>query len=108
MRDDGDPSAVVEQVAVIVREPPGWVAPQHEGEAIRMLRSGGHLGAAHHKAFFNGPLILRKPGDEMREERRSQRFLDRTTVSWINNCGTPEELAKSFLSSVGLARNVAE
>jgi hypothetical protein len=42
------------------------------------------------------------------EECRYQRFLDRTAVSWINNCGTPEELAESFISAVGLARNVAE
>jgi hypothetical protein len=103
-----DPGAVVvRQVAVIVREPPGWVAPQHDGEAIGMLRSGGHLGAAHHEAFFNGSLILRTPHDEVREERRYQRFLDRTTVSWINNCGTPGELAESFISAVGLAQNIA-
>jgi hypothetical protein len=104
-----DPSAVVvEQVAAIVREPPGWVAPRHEAEAVRMLRSGGHLGAAHHEAFFNGSLILRTRDDELREECRYQRFLDRTAVSWINNCGTSEELAESFISAVGLARNVAE
>jgi hypothetical protein len=104
-----DPAPIaVERVAVIVREPPGWVPPQHEGEAIRVLRSGGYLGAAHHEAFFNGSLILRTPDDEKREECRYQRFLDRTAVSWINNCGTPEELAKSFMSAMGLARNVAE
>jgi CobW/HypB/UreG, nucleotide-binding domain len=101
-------AAVVKQVAVIVREPSGWLAPQHDGEAIRMLRSGGHPGAARHEAFFNGSLILRTPDDQMREGCRYQRFLDRTTVSWVNNCGTPGELVHSFISAVGLARNIAE
>jgi hypothetical protein len=104
-----DPATVVVgQVAAIVREPPGWVAPQHEGEVIRMLQSGGHPRAAHNEAFFNGSLILTTRDDEMREECRYQRFLDRTAVSWINNCGTPEELVKAFISAVGLARTVAE
>lgn len=104
-----DPSAiVVRQVAVIVREPPGWAAPRRQDETITMLRSGGHPGAAHHEAFFNGSLILRTRDDEMREQCRFQRFLDRTAVSWINNSGTPEELAGNFMSAVGLTQNAAE
>jgi hypothetical protein len=37
---------------------------------------------------------------KLREERRYRRLLDRTTVSWNNNCGTPETLVDNFISAV--------
>jgi len=92
--------AEIEHVAVIVREPPDWVPPAHE-EAVRFLRSGGyseHL--QHHELFFNGSLILRTASDSRREEERYRRLLNRTEVSWINNCNTPEKLAESFISAI--------
>ena len=98
-------AAVVEHVAVIVREPPGkmppgGVPPGQQGHAVRMLKSGGYPEFRHHhEAFFNGSLILRTADDELREERRYRRLLDRATVSWINNCGTPETLVDSFISA---------
>jgi hypothetical protein len=54
----------------------------------------------HHEAFFNGSLILTTEDDRLREERRYRRLLGRTTVSWINNCGTPEALLANFISAV--------
>jgi hypothetical protein len=96
-------AAVVKHVAVVVREPPGWVPPGQKGHAVRMLKSGGYPEFLHHhEAFFNGSLILKTADDELREERRYRRLLDRTTVSWINNCGTPETLEDSFISAAVL------
>jgi hypothetical protein len=92
---------VVEQVAVVVRESVGWVPPAQRGEAVMVLENHGDSGFVHHhEAFFNGSLILTTEDDKLREERRYQRLLDRTTVSWINNCGTPEALAGNFITAV--------
>ncbi len=94
-------AAVVEQVAVVVREPPGWSPPGQGGAAVRELESEGEVGSVHHhEAFFNGSLILREEADKLREERHYLRLLNRTTVSWINNCGTPEALLGNFISAV--------
>ena len=92
---------VVEHVAVVVREPPGWLPPGRGGEAVRELESEGDADSAHHhEAFFNGSLILTAEDDKLREEWHYRRLLDRTTVSWINNCGTPESLVVNFISAV--------
>jgi hypothetical protein len=94
-------AAVVEHVAVIVREPAGWSPPAPGGEAVIALENQAGLGSVHHhEAFFNGSLILTTEDDKLREEQRYQRLLDRTTVSWINNCGTPEALLAGFISAV--------
>ena len=101
---------VVEHVAVVVREPPGWLPPGRGGEAVRELESEGDVGSAHHhEAFFNGSLILTTEADKLREEWHYRRLLDRTAVSWINNCGTPEALVDNFISAVpGGCRTDAE
>ena len=92
---------VVEQVAVVVREPAGWSPPGQSGEAVRAIESDGEVGSIHHhEAFFNGSLILTAEEDKLREERHYQRLLDRTKISWINNCSTPEALAENFISAV--------
>jgi hypothetical protein len=94
-------ATVVEHVAVVVREPPGWLPPGQRAEAVRELESEGDVGYVHHhEAFFNGSLILMGKEDKLREERHFRRLLDRTTVSWINNCGTPETLVDTFISAV--------
>ena len=94
-------SAMVEHVAVVVREPPGWVPPGQGAEAVREIESEGNVGSAHHhEGFFNGSLILTTEEDKLREERHYRRLIDRTTVSWINNCGTPETLVDNFISAV--------
>ena len=54
----------------------------------------------HHEAFFNGSLILTTEDDELREQRRYRQLLDRTAVSWINNCGSPDALVDTFVSAV--------
>jgi hypothetical protein len=91
----------VDHVAVVVREPADWLPPSHGGEEVRALESEGAVGLIHHhEAFFNGSLILTAKGDKLREERRYRRLLDRATVSWINNCGTREDLVASFISAV--------
>jgi hypothetical protein len=92
---------VVEHVAVVVREPAGWLPPAPGGEAVRVLRSQGDVGFVHHhEAFFNGSLILTTEDDKLREERRYRRLFDRTTVSWINNCGTPDNMVDKFISAI--------
>lgn len=92
---------LVEHVAVVVREPPGWLPPGRRAEAVRELGSEGDAGSAHHhEAFFNGSLIMTAEDDKLREEWRYRQLLDRTTVSWINNHGTPEALAGNFISAV--------
>jgi hypothetical protein len=91
----------VGHVAVVVREPAGWLPPSPEGEAVRALENEGDTGPArHHEAFFNGSLILATEQDRLREERRYRQLLDRTRVSWINNCSTPETLVDNFISAV--------
>jgi hypothetical protein len=91
----------IEHVAVVVREPADWSPPARGGEAVRALESEGDTGLIHHhEAFFNGSLILTTEDDKLREERRYMHLLDRTTVSWINNCGTPEALVGNFISAV--------
>jgi hypothetical protein len=94
-------ATVVEKVAVIVREPAGWSPSALGGQAVMALENEGGLGLVHHhEAFFNGSLILATDDDRLREERRYRRLLGRTTVSWINNCGTPEALVSNFISAV--------
>ena len=91
----------VGHVAVVVREPAGWVPPGREGEAVRALATEAGTGPArHHEAFYNGSLILTSNGDRSREERRYRQLLHHTPVSWINNCGTREALVSNFLSAV--------
>ncbi|MGE5286633.1 MAG: GTP-binding protein [Micromonosporaceae bacterium] len=94
-------ATVVTHVAVVVREPAGWRPPAQGGEAVMVLESEGGLGFVHHhEAFFNGSLILTTEDDRLREKRRYRRLLDRTTVSWVNNCGTREALVDNFISAV--------
>ena len=94
-------ATVVEHVAVVVREPPDWLPPGRQGEAVRALESEGEVGLVHHhEAFFNGSLILTTEDDKLREERHYRQLLGRTTVSWINNCSTPEALVGNFISAV--------
>lgn len=94
-------ATVVHHVAVVVREPAGWLPPGRPGEMISALESQSDEGLGrHHEAFFNGSLFLVTEQDRLREERRYRRLLDRTTVSWINNCSTPEALAGHFISAV--------
>ena len=94
-------ATVVEQVAVVVREPAGWLPPGRGGAAVREIESEGEVSSVHHhEAFFNGSLILTAKQDKLREERRYQRLLERTQVSWINNCSTPDELVEDFISAV--------
>jgi CobW/HypB/UreG family nucleotide-binding protein len=94
-------ATMVEHVAVVVREPADWLPPVREGEAMRELESEDAVGLAHHhEAFFNGSLILTAEDDKLREEQRYKQLLGRTTVSWINNCGTAEALVRNFISAV--------
>jgi hypothetical protein len=94
-------AAVVDQVAVVVREPAGWLPPGSPGETVKALESEGAAGLArHHEMFFNGSLILTAEEDKLREERRYRQLLDRTTISWINNCDTPQSLTGDFISAV--------
>ena len=94
-------SMVAEHVAVVVREAPDWLPPGRGGESVRELESEGGAGSAHHhEAFFNGSLILARGDEKLREESRFRRLLDRTTVSWINNCATPDVLVGKFISAV--------
>lgn len=94
-------TTVVEHVAVVVREPADWLPPGREGAVVRALESEGEVGLVHrHEAFFNGSLILTTEDDKLREERRYRQLLGRTTVSWINNCSTPEALVGKFVSAV--------
>jgi hypothetical protein len=91
----------VHHVAVVVREPAGWLPPRRPGETVSALESQGDKGLArHHEAFFNGSLILATEQDKLREERRYRQLLDRTTISWINNCSPPETLVGHFISAV--------
>jgi energy-coupling factor transporter ATP-binding protein EcfA2 len=94
-------AAVVEHVAVVVREAADWSPPGRENETARALESEGDARLIHHhEAFFNGSLILATEKDKLREERRYRQLLNRTTVSWINNCSTPEALVSNFISAV--------
>jgi CobW/HypB/UreG, nucleotide-binding domain len=93
-------AAAVEHVAVVVREPAGWLPPTPGAEAVMTLVGGGGPGFVHPEAFFNGSLILMAEADRLREERRYRRLLGRITVSWVNNCHTPEALAGDFISAI--------
>jgi CobW/HypB/UreG, nucleotide-binding domain len=94
-------TAPVGHVVVVVREPPGWLPPARQGRALRVLESEGGLGFVHrHEAFYNGSLILAADDDRLREERRYRRLFGRMRVSWVNNCGTPDELVAKFISAV--------
>ncbi len=91
----------VDHVAVVVREPADWLPPGREKEALAVLESEGDGGLVHHhEAFFNGSLILTSEHDKLREEQRYKKLIDRTTVSWINNCSTPEALISNFMSAI--------
>jgi len=97
----GSSATAVDQVAVVVREPADWLPPGPEGDSVTALESEGDAGLVHrHEAFFNGSLILTTEQDKLREERRYRQLLDRTTVSWINNCSTPEALVSNFMSAI--------
>ena len=94
-------ATVVDQVAVVVREPADWRPPGRDGETVRALESEGDTTLIHHhEAFFNGSLILAAEQDKLREERRYRRLLGRATVSWINNCSTPEALVDNFIRAI--------
>jgi hypothetical protein len=94
-------AAAIGHVAVVVREPPGWRPPGTDEEAVEALEdSGGASLIHHHEMFLNGSLILTTENDRMREEQRYRRLLGRTRVSWINNCGTPQDLTRDFLAAV--------
>jgi CobW/HypB/UreG, nucleotide-binding domain len=100
-------AAAIDHVAVVVREPPGWRPPGTDDEAVQALEDqGGASLIHHHEMFLNGSLILTTENDRMREEQRYRRLLGRTTVSWINNCGTPQELTRDFIATV-MDRNSA-
>jgi hypothetical protein len=76
-------ATVVDQVAVVVREPAGWLPPGREDETVKALESEDDATLIHHhEAFFNGSLILTAEHDKLREERRYRQLLNRTTVSW--------------------------
>jgi hypothetical protein len=94
-------STMVHHVAVVVREPADWLPPGRQGESLSALESDGNAGPSHHhEAFFNGSLILTTERDKSREEQRYRQLLEHTTVSWINNCSTPEALVGNFISAV--------
>jgi GTPase SAR1 family protein len=92
---------VVDQVAVVVREPEDWLPPGRKGQPVRALESECDPTLIHHhEAFFNGSLILTTEQDKLREERRYRRLLGRAAVSWINNCSTPETLVDNFIRAI--------
>lgn len=94
-------AAPIEHVAVIVRESPAWVPPAQKCDAVGLLRNGGYADNLQHgECYFNGSLILTTVSDGLREKQRYQRLIDHTSVSWINNSGTPEKLAESFISAI--------
>ncbi len=94
-------ATVAQHVAVVVREPAGWLPPGRENDTVRALESEGDTCLIHHhEAFFNGSLLLATEKDKLREERRYRQLLNRTTVSWINNCSTPEALVSNFISVI--------
>lgn len=94
-------ATVIKHVVVVVREPVDWRPPAQGSAAVTVLESEGGAGLVHHhEAFFNGSLILTAEDEKLCEERRYRRLLDRTVLSWVNNCGTPEELLGNFISAV--------
>jgi CobW/HypB/UreG, nucleotide-binding domain len=98
-------ATVVDHVAVVVREPAGWRPPGRDGATVRALESGADAALIHHhEAFFNGSLILQTEQDKLREERRYRQLLDRITVSWINNCSTPDALVDNFIGALMTTR----
>jgi len=97
----GRSAMVADHLVVLVREPADWLPPGRKDDAVTALESTQDGGLIHHhEAFFNGSLILTTDQDKSREERRYTRLIDRTKVSWINNCGTPEALVSNFLSAI--------
>jgi hypothetical protein len=93
--------AAIEHVAVIVREPPGWVAPTQAEDGLGFLKAGGRPDDGRRREMYlNGSLILAATRDERREDELYRRLLGRTRVSFINNCGTPEDLADRFVAAV--------
>ena len=98
-------ATAVGHVVVVVRERADWVPPGRGGEVIRALETEADTGLVHHhEAFYNGSLILAAERDRLREERRYRQLLDRTPVSWINNCGTREALVSDFMCAVMKSR----
>jgi len=94
-------ATTIDEVAVVVREPADWRPPARAGETVRALESDDDASLIHHhEAFFNGSLILAAEQDKVREERRYRQLLSRTTVSWINNCSTPEALVDTFIRAI--------
>jgi hypothetical protein len=92
---------VVDHVVVLVREPPDWVPPRGPLAALNALRSGTNLiSSRHHETFLNGSLILATARDQVREERRYRRLLERVALTWINNYGPVETLVADFESAV--------
>ena len=68
---------------------------------MTVIQSRGDVGLIHHhEAFFNGSLILTTEDDELREQRRYRQLLDRTAVSWLNNCSSPDALVANFVAAV--------
>ena len=94
-------ATTVDHVVVVVREPGEWLPPGRDNDAVAALEDEGNAGLVlHREAFFNGSLILATEQDKLREERRYRQLLDRTTVSWINNCKTPEALVRNFAAEI--------
>jgi len=93
-------ATIIKHVVVVVREPVDWQPPTQSSAAAVLESEGGAGLIHHHEAFFNGSLILTDEDDKLCEERRYRRLLERTVVSWVNNCGTPEELVGNFISAV--------
>jgi hypothetical protein len=52
-------ATMVTHVAVVVREPAGWLPPAQGGDAVLALESGDSVGFAHHhEAFFKGLSVI--------------------------------------------------
>jgi hypothetical protein len=79
----------------------GWLPPGQSGQAVRVLGSKGDVGFMHvTRRSLNGSLILTTEDDKLREERHYWGLLDRTTISWVNNCDMPEALMGNFISAI--------
>jgi len=92
---------VIDNIVVIVREPPGWQPPDRPPQALELLSRGGYSGYfRRNEPFFNGSLMLRTEAEWSREVTRYEKLLERVSLSWINNCGTVDELTGKFLSAV--------
>jgi len=92
---------VIDNIFVLVRETPGWEPPDQPAQVLKLLSRGGYSGYfRRNEAFFNGSLILLTDADRSRELMRYERFLKRVSLTWINNCGTVDELTEEFLRVV--------